>query len=349
MKKILDLGFGRETLRDLCNSGQSSSRLLYGMAEISHRGNYIVIECSMSSHSGLKGLLKNNMMSLKKADIIFMSYIYESSLILICLLKALGLFKQKKIVGVCHTTVNQGRNLLDRIVKKLVFNSFDKVLFHSYVNMEESLSLKTINRSQAEFLYWGDDLSYVDKAFPIRSHGDFFVSTGRENRDYSLLINAFIDLPLKLEIYTNRFNFDNNYDYLDNYRSKFKNIDIFMVDRSNETTLHLLERVAACRCVLVPLIQSKVNYCLGLTSIVEAMALGKPIISSVNPYSPVDIEKEEIGFVVRNVVEWKSALQFISENPDEAEKMGMRARSLAEKKFNIEKCSQQIESVFSSL
>jgi len=97
------------------------------------------------------------------------------------------------------------------------------------------------------------------------------------------------------------------------------------------------------------LIQSKVNYCLGLTSIVEAMALGKPIISSVNPYSPVDIEKEEIGFVVRNVVEWKSALQYISENPDEAKKMGIRARSLAEKKFNIEKCSQQIESVFSSL
>lgn len=349
MKRILDLGFGRETLRDLYNLGQISSRLLYGMAEISRRGNYIVIECSMTSHLGLIGLFKNNVKSLKKADIIFMSYIYESSLVLICFLKALGFYKQRKIVGVCHTTVNQGKNIFDKIVKKLVFSSFDKVLFHSYVNMEESLSLGTVNRFQAEFLYWGDDLSFIDKTFPKRSLGDFYVSTGRENRDYSLLINAFVDLPLKLELYTNRFNFENNYDYLENYRSKYKNIDIFMVDRSNETTLHLLERVAASRCVLVPLIQSKINYCLGLTSIVEAMALGKPIISSVNPYSPVDIEKEGIGFIVRNVKEWKSALQFISENPDEAERMGMKARVLAEKKYNIEKCSQQIESVFSSL
>ena len=349
MKKVLVLGFGRETLRDLCNSGQISSRLLYGMAEISHRGNYIIIECSLNSQSGLIGLMINNIKSLKKADIIFMSYIYESSLFLLCLLKAMGLYKKRKIVGISHTTVNNGKNVLDRIVKKLVYNSFDKVLFHSRVNMEESLSLRTVNKSQAEFLYWGDDLSFVDKTIPKRTFGDFFISTGRENRDYSLLINSFVDDSLKLEIYTNRNNYENNYDYLEQFRSKYENINIYMVDRSNETTLRLLERVAECRCVLVPLIQSKINYCLGLTSIVEAMALGKPIISSVNPYSPIDVEKEGIGFIVRNVEEWKKALHFISDYPDEAEEMGKRARLLAEKKYNIEKCSLQIESIFSSL
>ena len=53
---------------------------------------------------------------------------------------------------------------------------------------------------------------------------------------------------------------------------------------------------ANCKAYVIPLIQDKINYCVGWTSIVEAIALHKKIISTRNPYYPIDIEKESIGY-----------------------------------------------------
>ena len=177
----------------------------------------------------------------------------------------------------------------------------------------------------------------------------FFLSTGRENRNYKILIEAFQNERAQLQIYTNKSINENNYDYLESMIGFYPNILISLVDKSNETTLSLARKTAECYCVVIPLIQDKINYCLGLTSIVEAMAYGKPIITSFNPYSPVDIEKERIGIVVKNTEEWKQAVRFVSENYYEALEMGKRARKLAEDIYNINNCSIQIEKVFDDL
>ncbi len=39
--------------------------------------------------------------------------------------------------------------------------------------------------------------------------------------------------------------------------------------------------------------------CTGLTCVMDALALGKPIISVRNPYFPFDIEKEKCGLYVK--------------------------------------------------
>lgn len=100
-------------------------------------------------------------------------------------------------------------------------------------------------------------------------------------------------------------------------------------------------------CVVIPLLKNEVYYCLGLTSIIEAMAMGKPIISSRNPYSPVDIEKEQIGFVVDDEESWIKAIEYMNSHPVETRIMGQKARLLAECKFNIRECARQIDCVFS--
>ena len=84
-------------------------------------------------------------------------------------------------------------------------------------------------------------------------------------------------------------------------------------------------------------------------SIVEAMALGKPVISSYNPYSPVDIEKEHIGFVVNDEKSWIHAINYLHTHRKEAHEMGNRARLLAESKFNIKACARQLSCCLESL
>jgi glycosyltransferase involved in cell wall biosynthesis len=230
----------------------------------------------------------------------------------------------------------------------MVYKHIDMFFFHSQQNLDDSVALGLVDRPRTRFFYWGDQLAYVDRTYKM-SMGDFFISTGRENRDFDLMINAFAKTNAQLELYTNRINYDNNYESLEAYLNKYPNVNIQFVDKSNDTTLRLAQRTAECRCVMIPLMKNHVNYCVGLTSIIEAMAMGKPIISSPNPYSPVDITKERIGIVADTLDEWVAAIKYMNDHPEEAEVMGKRARLLAEQCYNINSTAQLLDEMLQSL
>lgn len=79
-------------------------------------------------------------------------------------------------------------------------------------------------------------------------------------------------------------------------------------------------------------------------TLVEALALGIPVICSRNPNFEIDIDKEKIGITVEyeDVEGWVKAIQFMIEHPEEAKQMGKNARKLAEKHFNLERFSSEI-------
>lgn len=343
--KIIDVGFGRKTLFELFNSTKMSSRWFYGMIELSSKYD---IEYISWEKFTIKGNIINNLKMLKKCDILVQSYLYAKPFYILALLRLLGLYKGRKLIGISHTILRTSRNKLGNAMLRMVYHSFDKILFHSKINMEESIQKKLVMRERCEFLYWGDDLDYIDQNISI-SQGKFFLSTGRECRDFPTLISAFSkysDIPLY--IYTNKINYGLNYDYLEEEQGKYSNIIIEFVEKSAETTLKLAQKAAECLCVVIPLNSKDINYCLGLTSVVEAMALGKPIISTRNPYSPVDLEKEGIGIFVDDEESWIKAINFIYYNPIIANEMGVKARKLAEDRFNIHKCAEQIDRIISS-
>ena len=194
---------------------------------------------------------------------------------------------------------------------------------------------------------WDGNLDYIDSHFVV-SDNSFFISTGRENRDVKILIDAFSKTNASLEIYVNKRNYNtgNNYSYLEEYVGKYPNIKIVFMEDTELTYEDLCQRTAEARCVVVPLIDKRVNYCVGLTSVVEAMALGKPIISSPNPYSPIDLEKEEIGFYASTVDEWMDAITRCTET--KAHEMGCRARKLAGETYNIHTATTLLDHIFSS-
>lgn len=342
-KRILDIGFGRKTLYELYKSTEMSSRLLYGLAQL--EDVYDIHHVSLE-RPNLKGTILNNFKVLGKYEIIFMTYLYLPPLFLLAVLRKIGFYKKRKLFAISHIALMSGRNCFERILNQLIYNSFDTIFFHSQKNLEESIDRGLIQNIHAEFLFWGDDLEYIDQHINC-SQGNFFLSTGREQRDFPLLLSVFSKTTVPLELYTNKVNYDNNYGYLEEMQGKYPNVKIEFVEKSAKTTHMLAQRSAQCLCIVIPLLKQEIYYCLGLTSVVEAMAMGKPIISSRNPYSPIDIEKEQVGFVVDDEESWVKAINYMISHPEETKKMGEKARILAERKYNIRECARQLNRFFS--
>lgn len=344
-KKIINVGYGRTTLREMYARGNMSSRLFYGLIELEEK--YDVEQVNYDSRASLVGLIRSNLRVTRACDFVYMTYLYEQPLILIAFLKSLGFYRKRKIIAISHKRLKTGKNVLEGFIYRLVYKHIDMFFFHSQQNLDDSVELGLTKRSKAKFFYWGDDLSYVDRTYKM-SMGDFFISTGRENRDFDLMIRAFVKTNAQLELYTNRINYGNNYEDLEEYQNKYPNVDIKFVDKSNDTTIRLAQRTAECRCVMIPLMKDQINYCVGLTSIIEAMAMGKPIISSPNPYSPVDIAKEKIGIVADSEEEWIAAINYMQDHPAEAEAMGQRARRMAEQYYNVNSTAKLLDEVLQS-
>lgn len=339
--KIVVIEYGIDVVRSQYKEGKTSRRLFYGALQLEER--YNVVYDSFNAYSRWKFFI-NNFKLLQSADMIYMPYLYASTLVFFSFLRKLGLYRRRKLVAVCHKTMDKGSNFISHWLYEVLYSTIDVVLFHSPKNMEESVKASLVKDEHAQVLQWGDDLQYIDKNFP-KSKGSFFLSSGSEQRDFRILIDAFSNTGAQLELYTNKVHYDNNYDFLSIEQGKYPHIKIEFVERNANTAQFLGQRTSECLCVVIPLLKERVNYCVGLTSVVEAMAMGKPIISSRNSFFPIDLEKEKIGFYVDDVVSWEKAIRFIADHPDEAATMGKRARLLAEQKFNIDATAFQLESI----
>lgn len=343
-KKILDVGFVKRKMYDLQKTIEVSSRGQYGLAQLEDK--YTIKPISLDSPN-IIGIIINNFKCLESCDVLFMTFFYRQPLVLLSFLRLIGLFRKRKIVVISHVSLAKGKSVVEKFLLRCIYSSIDVFLFHSSKNLDESVEKGLISKRRGEFLYWGDDLDYIDRHFTPIQH-NFFLSTGCENRDFSKLISVFSKTQVVLDIYTNKINYNNNYEYLESYLGTYPNIHVNFVEKSLGTTHVLTKRASECFCIVIPLIQKKVTNCLGLTSLIEAMALGKPVISSRNPYYPIDIEKEGIGIIADDEESWVTAINYLVSHPDEAKQMGVRARQLAERKYNIKECAKQIDKIFSA-
>ncbi len=343
--RILDFNYGKELEYEQYKSGSSPSHSFYGMIEIEKKG-YEVKHVSMSRLSGLKGIIENTLLIINsKCNVLFCSYIYIMPLLGIAILKNIGLCRKLRIIGVSHTSFHDDYSFFKRLFCKFVYRIFDRIFFHSLKNMEEGVATGFLKSDRLKLLHWGIDLKYLDEIISsTENKADYFISTGREYRDFPILISAFSQTNINLRIYTNKTNYENNYEFLSNFENKYSNIEIKFVTKSKETSLHLANLTAQSFCVVIPLQKEASYYCLGHTSIVEALAMGKPIIVSSNDYHPIDVEKEHVGIKINSSdpSEWIKAITYLSEHKEEAKLMGKNGKRLAREKYNIEICADEI-------
>ena len=260
---------------------------------------------------------------------------------LIIFMRALHLYPHPIIIW-HHQPITEADNRFREMMARLFYKGIDHMFFFSERLIEVSLKSSKANEECMQVCPWGADLDNYDRLkreYPVEEHVGF-VSTGKEKRDMPTLIRAFSATGQELSIYIAYNACGDNYLEILNDLRPSANVHINFIKGliPNE----LAQKVWAAKCVVICC--QETNYTVGLTTLVEALALGLPVISTRNETYPFDIEKEGVGITVPyyDSVAWEKAIRFIVSNPEEAEEMGRKARQLAESSFNLEICAREV-------
>lgn len=91
----------------------------------------------------------------------------------------------------------------------------------------------------------------------------------------------------------------------------------------------------------------------GFTELIEAMAMARPVIITRTPALADEIDVEGAGWGLFVPMEdpdaLSEAIDFLGDNPSQAEEMGRRGRRLAERHYNMERYARDLHKFFESL
>ena len=343
-----------EEVWEQVDKGEKPDHHLYGINHFYQRGYNVEIVpfLSIKPLSWLSNYLNQNfpipvghldhqwsaLRRLAQADLIYAPCQTESHLL--SYLRAVGLVKTP-IVCIAHHPLNRGRlsPLRHPFIKFWVqgtdaFPSLSVKLSDSINHLAED-PLKSIPLS------WGPDLNYYPSSSSV---GEGVVAAGRTGRDFVTFGLAASQSASPAHIIC-----------LESavtpaFQSFSSRVQITVrPDRSPMAYPELIEVYAQARVIAIPMYAGS-NLC-GLTSLTDALALGKPVIMTRNQLIDIDIEAEGIGiWVESNDIEgWKQAIQFFEDHDTEAWAMGERARKLMKTKFNSNIFANQVMDIFDAV
>ena len=335
--------------------GEFPSHFLYGACHLADNGIDVVYHRSPKHElSRLKTALYTAWRVLtcrKHYDALYATH--YKGLELVVLLRALGLFR-KPIIVWHHQPIVKSKSRLRELLGRFFYKGFDRLIFFSQKLVDDSLKAPKADPKKLVVGHWGADLAFYDKIkaemkseHPSPSHHNTispsFIATGKEQRDQPTLIEAFNRTGRHLILYIGI-----------NPNPNVPNPNLEAVERCAPASsidvvkicgllpYEIAREVAKADCVVICC--HRTRYTAGLTTVVEALALGLPVICSRNPQIPVDFDRLGCGISVEygDVEGWQRAVEYIATHPDEARLMGERGRALAEQMFNDERCAKEV-------
>lgn len=322
--------------------GRFPGHFLYGATHLPEEGIEVVLHKykSIPSRCRLMWYVAWSILTCREHfDAIYATH--WDGLELIIFLRALHLYRRPIIIW-HHQPIMEADSKMREMMARLFYKGIDHMFFFSERLIQESLKSPKANPDRMQVCPWGADLVSYDrlmKEYPVEEHVGF-VSTGKEKRDMPTLIRAFSATGQELNIYIAYNACGDNYVEILNDLRPSANVHINFIKGfiPNE----LAQKVWAAKFVVICC--QETNYTVGLTTLVEALAFGLPVISTRNDTYPFDIEAEGVGITVPyyDSVAWEKAIRFLVSNPEEAEEMGRKARELAERTFNLENCAHEV-------
>ena len=328
--------------------GEFPSHFLYGACHLSISGIDVVYHRSPSKEmSRLKTALYTAWRVLTCREHIDAVYAtHYKGLELLILLRAIGIFR-KPIVVWHHQPIVTPKSKLREWGGRLFYRVMDRLIFFSQKLVDDSLHSPKANPKRMVVGHWGADLDFYDRMRNQEKDARFvFIATGKEQRDQHTLIEAFnrTGLPLKLYIGINPDPTvpNPNLDAVRSYKPA-ANIDVREI--CGLLPYEIALDVAKAQCVAICCKHTR--YTAGLTTVVEALALGLPMVCSRNPQIPIDFDREGCGISVEygDVEGWQRATSYLASHPDEARRMGERGRQIAEERFNDRQCASEVAAV----
>ena len=310
---------------------------LYGALQLEQYGIDVIWHDQIHVYKRVQDTLKATWKILtcrQKYDILYATH--TRGIEFIILLHAIGLYR-KRIVVWHHQPIVKAKNCLRETLARLFYKGMDHMIFFSEKLIQDSLKSAKANPDRMSMVHWGADMAFYD-SLPHTLQERGFISTGKELRDYKTLTEAFNNTGLPLTLYTQK----EQKGAFANLKIK-DNIDLNFGERLMPYELSLLVAQSQCVCICC----QPSNYTVGLTTVVEAMALGKPILCTRNPQMPMDLEAEGCGIYLEPYDRegWERVIRYIAEHPEEAKEMGRKGRLLAEKYYNVEQCAREVAEI----
>lgn len=267
----------------------------------------------------------------------------QTGTVILALLSCLGLFRKPIIVKLERPFKV---NFFSRIFVKIFAKGHAKILCLSNRVREQLKNEFGIDEEKIPIVDWGPDLSYYDnRKSNTQIHSEFFLSAGSTSRDYNSLTQAFTNINYPLRIYCSERCAPDPSNVTENITMQYKKKSIEPRALSFEKLIKEYEQAYAVAIPLkIPKDRADNTTLIGLTNILEAMAMGKAVIMTKHKQVNIDIEKEGMGIWVEpdDVNGWKKAISYLLDHPDESRAMGMKARKLSETKYNLDLFSSQL-------
>lgn len=227
------------------------------------------------------------------------------------------------------------KKIYKKIERFFVYKAIDKISFACESLLEIAKEDYHIPIRHCNVANWGANLAFYNRGlYKQPSNGDYFVAAGGMNRDYLTLIEAFRHIDLKkpgVKIFSKYRDYTKGQLLPPNI--SFENL----MDGCSyyEAYVKLRYHYYNCIAVLLPIDYAN-DVPNGATVLVEALAMGKPIIITEADTNYIDVEKEGVGLMVKrhDVDGWINAINFLVDNPQKVKSMGENAYLLAKSKYN---------------
>ncbi|MDC0711224.1 glycosyltransferase family 4 protein [Stigmatella sp. ncwal1] len=250
--------------------------------------------------------------------------------------------RKRRIVMLLHNVASKKRLLA--LAKVGLARRVDHFLCLSEHSRQVLVDQYGIPRERITVIYSRVDTTFFQPQ-PEQPTRRMVCSAGAVNRDYGSLIEAAVGLDAEVKIAADtawRYSVAGKEDQ--ETRVLPPNVEM----RSWGNYLNLRQLYAESRAVVVPLARPIIS---GITVVLEAMAMGKPVILTRNPYVEGFVEDGVTGFCVdpAQPAQLRDRIQWVLSHPEQAEAMGRRAREKAERDFSVERYVERILSPFADV
>jgi glycosyltransferase involved in cell wall biosynthesis len=270
---------------------------------------------------------------LRKFDIIYAPYAASNTKLLV-LLKCLRVLR-KPIIILVHFELfgKPNSNWLKRFVAKKLIVSYDFILFLSTrmkaaLNANYAIDVEHMRRRFA-LSNWGVDATFYERYRTKQSPEErrLIVTAGNSSRDFDLVVRLAKRIDFQFKIYCKPESYPSSYSELS------KNVQVLSGSFPFD---EICKDHDNARIVLIPL-KSDFEGTAGLTSLLDALAVGRPVIMTNNRNIDIDFQVENIGVSLETNDEdmWVDAIASLLNNFDKLREMEVNALRLANQRFNI--------------
>jgi glycosyltransferase involved in cell wall biosynthesis len=275
----------------------------------------------------------------RRYDVLYSGSQYDT--MVLAVLRRLRLFRRPIVATVHHLATGV---LARPRVFRLMFGGHDRLLCMSrdiYDQLHTGLGLPA---DRLELVEWAVDLDLYRPSPPSEPEGErFIISAGKTKRDFQLLAEALGGSGHPVHIYCSAESAPRLDPSWSNIEVRF---DQERPDQSEALPMSaLLEEYRRSLAVAIPLQATETRGTTGLTSLLEALAMGRPVVMTQNSF--MDIEGAGVGMSVApgDANGWRDAIERLYAHPEDAEAMGRRARAVAEERFGLAQYSIRVARV----